>query len=159
MSGTKTTLFLDHDGVIVTDKQFGKRSETGAKFDPFDDLCIIRLMAVAKTMDAEIVCSSDWRAYASIDEMRQIYLQAGIDLPLVGYTDILEPIRFKESRSEIRVREIKKYIEDNNVQKYFALDDLYLRGLPTNNWYRTSLYDGIIQSDMPKILKKWRCLP
>lgn len=156
MSNLKTTLFLDHDGVIVNDKGFGKRLETGAKFDPFDDLCVIRLMAIAKTMNAEIVCSSDWRLLADIDEMREVYLQGGIDLPLVGYTESLEPIRFKETRSEIRVREILKYIQDNNVQKWFALDDLYLRGLPANNWYRTSLYDGLVQSDMPKILKKWR---
>lgn len=156
MSDTKTTIFLDHDGVIVTDKQFGKRFDTKSKFDPFDELCIIRLMTIAKTMDAEIVCSSDWRVHASIDEMRQLYVQNGILIPLVGYTELLSPIRFKEYRSEIRTREIKKYVDDNNISKWFAIDDLYLRGLPVNNWHRTSLYDGIVQSDMPKILKKWR---
>ena len=84
MNDIKTTLFLDHDGVIVTDKQFGKRLDLGTKFDPFDDLCIIRFLTVARTMNAEIVCSSDWRIHADIDEMRKLYSMAGIDIPLVG---------------------------------------------------------------------------
>jgi hypothetical protein len=156
MIDNRVILFLDHDGVIVNDKGFGKRFENGTKFDPFDEMCVIRMCTVAKEMDAHIVCSSDWRNYAPLEEMQELYRSAGIEIPLIGYTEILSPIRFKEARSEIRTREILKYVKDNGVQKYMALDDLYLAGLPKNNWYRTSIYDGLIQSDMKKILEKFR---
>jgi hypothetical protein len=146
-------LFLDHDGVICIDGNWGDRVINKTKFDTFNDMCVARLNVIIQTYGFDVVVSSDWRIHADIEEMQKLYDDRGLKAKIVGYTEELAPIRFKEGRSSIRQREIKKYVEDNGLTQWFALDDLPFFSIPKNS-YRTGLYDGIRQSDMPKIMEQ-----
>jgi len=151
-------LFLDHDGVICTDREWGKRSSMNTKFDPLNMMAIARLNSIYKDVNFKIVCSSDWRLSADIEEMRAIYKTNGIAAELTGYTEKLDPARFSEKATDTRTREILKYVDENSIQRWFVIDDMYLPKLPKKNYYRTNLYDGLTQSDVPKILEKMRKL-
>jgi hypothetical protein len=151
-------LFLDHDGVICTDREWGKRSEMNTKFDPLNMMAVARLNTVHKDINFKIVCTSDWRLMADIEEMRVIYKTNGIVADLIDYTEKLDPTRFSEKATDTRAREILKYVDENSIQSWFVIDDMYLPKLPKKNYYRTNLYDGLTQSDVPKIIEKMRKL-
>jgi len=153
----KITIFLDHDGVICTDKEWGKRQDLGTKFDPLNSMAIARLNSTLSDFDCEIVCSSDWRLHDTLEGMQKLYEINGIKAPLVGYTEVFDAQRFGERPTEIRVREIMSYVKKNNIEKWLVIDDMYMR-LNTKNFYRTSLYDGLTQSDTKKVREKLRSL-
>ena len=88
-------LFLDHDGVICLSQQFGGRYKkqiklrtklsqdlmsfpVEARFDNFDRKAIKVLNAILEETGAEIVVSSDWKNWATVEEMGEYYEQQGI---------------------------------------------------------------------------------
>jgi len=104
-------LFLDHDGVICLDNNWGGRSRKWKeyrklnpdqqllmlapveyRFDDFDKKAIKVLNEILEETGAEIVVSSDWRLHATIDELGDYYIAQGISKrPLDGtrtYVDI-----------------------------------------------------------------------
>ena len=79
-------IFLDHDGVICLSNNFGSRHKKQIKvrtkltqsvkdlpvdvrFDNFDKKAIKVLNEILEQTDAEIVVSSDWRIWCSVEEM------------------------------------------------------------------------------------------
>ena len=125
-------IFLDHDGVICLQQQWGKRRKLQTKFDPFDIKAIKALNKVLGSTGAVIVCSSDWRLYAPLEEMRGVYNERGIVGKLVGYTDILDMLVEEKHLPEksllasIRSREINAWVEKQKPDKWVAIDDLPL---------------------------------
>lgn len=86
-------LFLDHDGVICLNKQFGSRYKkrkpehkgiplsqlpVNVRFDNFDKKSVKVLNEIIADTDCEIVISSDWKLHATVDELGDYYESQGI---------------------------------------------------------------------------------
>jgi hypothetical protein len=146
-------IFLDHDGVICLDGQWGTRFNKQnhytrenrpplksmpimERFDDFDKDCVEALNEILRITDCEIVVSSDWRSWATIEEMKEYYLSQGIIKGPIDFT----PFAFvgeisnlaKEARQQnavlecVRAFEIKKWLEQNQVFSWVAIDDMNL---------------------------------
>ena len=127
----KNILFLDHDGVICLPDNFGSRwnGNGNGVFDNFDKKAIKVLNKIIDETDCEIVVTSDWRLHCDLEFMSEFYLNQGINKKPIGYTESLNQHPTLEGLDKLierRVREINKYIVDNNVQKWVVVDDLNL---------------------------------
>jgi hypothetical protein len=104
-------IFLDNDGVICLDNNWGGRTRkwneykkanpdqqllslapVEYRFDDFDKKAIKVLNKILEETGAEIVVSSDWRLHATIEELGDYYIAQGISKrPIDGtrtYVDI-----------------------------------------------------------------------
>jgi len=140
-------IFLDHDGVMCLRAQYGSRFTKPNKFefDEFDAECIQILNEILGIIpDIEIVVSSNWREYASLGIMREMYKEYGIIKQPISYTPkvssrVVQPRNYGENR----VIEIKHWLNQHNlVEPWVAIDDLDLGELG-NGFLRTKEELGI----------------
>jgi hypothetical protein len=144
-------LFLDNDGVICLSSNWGSRHKKQRKwgkrklsmgmqsipveyrFDNFDKKAIQILNEILEETGAEIVVSSDWRLYATLEELGEYYLAQGIIKAPIGITKKLGefdvPDDFEWSRQwdleQTRSFEIHQYLKDNpQITHWVAVDDL-----------------------------------
>ncbi len=148
-------IFLDHDGVICLSSEFGGRFKKQqeakrklsqsieslpvfARFDNFNKKAIIILNEILEETNAEIVVSSDWKRWASVEEMGEYYESQGIKKKPIGFTkklmDCDVPQNFAWSRQweleQERSLEILQYLRDNpQITHWVAVDDLNM-GIP-----------------------------
>jgi hypothetical protein len=151
-------LFLDHDGVICLSNNWGSRHkkkgyftrrpgdsistvDVDSRFDNFDRKAIKVLNEILDETDVEIVVSSDWKLYATVEEMGEYYISQGIKKQPVGFTKRLNDCEYPEdfiwSRQwdleQSRSIEIHQYLKDNpHITHWVAVDDL--------NMGKTGLY-------------------
>jgi glycogen synthase len=151
-------LFLDHDGVICLSNNWGSRHKKKgyftrrqgdsigtvdvlSRFDNFDRKAIKVLNEVLIQTGAEIVVSSDWKLYATVEEMGEYYLSQGIIKQPIGFTKRLHECEYPEDfqwirqwdLEQTRSIEIKQWIkEHDNITHWVAVDDL--------NMGKTGLY-------------------
>jgi len=145
-------IFLDNDGVICLSSNWGSRHKKQKKwdgkklsmtsreipveyrFDNFDKKAIKILNGILEETGAEIVVSSDWRLYATLDELGEYYLSQGIIKAPIGITnkkliDCDIPNNFIWSRAwgleQTRSLEIHQYLKDHvEITHWVAVDDL-----------------------------------
>jgi hypothetical protein len=148
-------IFLDHDGVICLSSEFGGRFKKQqeakrklsqsieslpvlARFDNFNKKAIAILNEILEVTNAEIVVSSDWKRWASVDEMGEYYESQGIKKKPIAFTknlgDCDVPQNFIWSRQwdleQSRSLEIRQYLRDNpQITHWVAVDDLNM-GIP-----------------------------
>jgi len=159
-------IFLDHDGVICLGLNFGsrkkKRKKAGVhvdgkptqeypikyRFDNFDQKAVKILNKILVETDAEIVISSDWRLYATVEELGEYYELFGIIKKPIGETERFHKINNKNQYTDMgsyhhnevneyqRSIEIKHYLETHpEITEWVAIDDLDMRDvLPKNGW-------------------------
>jgi hypothetical protein len=147
-------IFLDNDGVICLSHNWGSRLKKQNKwrgrklsmgvqsipiefrFDNFDKNAIKVLNEILEETDTEIVVSSDWRLYATLEELGEYYLSQGIIKKPIGVTKILGqfdiPKDFEWSREwdleQIRCFEINQFLKDNSeITNWVAIDDIDMR--------------------------------
>jgi hypothetical protein len=151
-------LFLDHDGVICLSTEWGgrfkKQRESGrkltqsinslpvvARFDNFNKEAIDILNEILEETNVEIVVSSDWKRWATVEEMGEYYESQGLKKKPIGFTKYLQdcevPQNFPWSRTydleQSRSLEIKQYLKDNpEITHWVAVDDLNM-GIPQAN--------------------------
>lgn len=123
-------IFLDHYGVIVTSLVSKIRNKddfpsieeikTSKILDPFNADCVENLNDILSQTNCEIVITSDWTKSIPFDTICEFYLNQGIIKSPIGYIKNGKNIR------KSRVDGIKKWIIDNNIQKYVCVDDIYL---------------------------------
>jgi hypothetical protein len=146
----KKVIFLDNDGVICLSDQWGGREKkqkkyqrefgelSGAempveyRFDNFDPKAIKVLNKILESTGAEIVVSSDWRLYATLEELQTYYLAQGIIKAPISVTPILR--EFDETSNSLfswkgwsgraRITEIRKWMELNPIDRWVAIDDI-----------------------------------
>lgn len=141
-------IFLDHDGVICLQKQWGTRNskmskKTGQIFDQFCPKAVKILNSILEITDAEIVITSTWRLHCSLEYMQALYLERGIIKAPIDFTMDLENVWDKDDwfneykdlekiSSAIRSKEILVWLNENNlknIKNWVAIDDLPLERL------------------------------
>ena len=144
-------IFLDHDGVICLSTEWGgrhkKQREFGRKmsqgitempvemrFDNFNKKAVKILNEILEETDAEIVVSSDWKRWATVEEMGEYYESKGIKKKPIAFTKDLKNCdwhhgEFPWSRAwdleQCRIIEIKQYLHDHpEITHWVSVDDL-----------------------------------
>ena len=143
-------IFLDHDGVICLSnncgnrfkkqKDWGKRKLSMGpleipleyRFDNFDKKAVEVLNDILEKTGAEIVVSSDWKRWATVEEMGQYYESQGIIKKPIAFTDSILyddydnfPWHNRWESEQTRSLEIAQYIGQNPVITHWvAIDDL-----------------------------------
>lgn len=140
-------IFLDIDGVLCLENQFGTRfnkanfvgmkSDILVRFDDFDIPAIKALNRILKETGAEIVVSSDWRRYATVAELGTYFNYHGIAKLPIGKTIMVSSNMRRFSKvvdhDSERVDEINLYISEHpEIKQWIALDDMDLSALGPN---------------------------
>lgn len=123
-------LFLDHYGVMVTSPVNVIRSKNDfpsveelrltKPLDPFNRMCVSNLNEIISISNCEIVLTSDWTKSISFGRICEFYLSQGIIKSPIGYIENGKDVR--KSRSD----GISKWVDENDVQKWACVDDIYL---------------------------------
>ena len=79
-------IFLDFDGVIVTDRSISTLKHSGST--PFDRVAVVNLNTLIASTGAQVVISSSWRTDRSLN-MKQVLDQAGVRCTIIGQTPVL----------------------------------------------------------------------
>ena len=149
-------IFLDHDGVICLSnnwggrmkkqKKYGRKLSQGVlempvdvRFDDFDKKAIDTLNEILEETNAEIVVSSDWKRWATVEEMGEYYESQGIKKKPIDFTPFFRDLmkdgkapkigefhyqRFEDLEQE-RHFEILDYLKDHpEITHWVAIDDL-----------------------------------
>lgn len=148
-------IFLDHDGVICLATEWGGRFkkqqkvgrklsqsvmslELDARFDNFNKKALGVLNDILKETGAEIVVSSDWKRWATVEEMGEYYEAQGIIKKPIAFTKNLgeceQPENFIWSPhwdlEQSRSLEILQYLREHpEITHWVAVDDLNM-GIP-----------------------------
>jgi hypothetical protein len=151
-------IFLDHDGVICLSNNWGSRFKKQAKvrtkltqsvkelpvearFDNFDKKAIKVLNKILETTNAEIVVSSDWRIWCSVEEMGDYYESQGIIKRPIDFTgNVIDESKVTWHRNwdleGTRSLEIQDWLSEHpEVTHWVAIDDL--------NMGKTGLYHSM----------------
>jgi hypothetical protein len=148
-------LFLDHDGVICLPNNWGSRykkqkrwekkygstpvnkMDVFHRFDSFDKKAIDVLNEIISITDLEIVISSDWRLYCTLEEMQKFYMKEGVIKSPIAFAPVFKDIKdvpedfpWKMSicLEQQRSFEIKTFLKDNpKITNWVAVDDLDMR--------------------------------
>lgn len=130
-------IFLDHDGVLCLEQQWGSRyslkKQNPFGMDNFDPKCVKVLNEILTELPLlDIIISSDWRSHLNLLEMRELYKQQGvIRQPIISFTGLYPSSRAEDLESN-RVHEIKLWLNTHNITKnYVVVDDMDLG----ENWY------------------------
>jgi hypothetical protein len=158
-------IFLDIDGVICLSHEWGSRMrkikrwelEGGEgeppvtiRLDDFNKMAVDVLNDIILTSGADIIISSDWRLYATLDEMKDLFYQFGVIKGPIDFTPELQTVT---KRADIRVDEINLWLSNHpEVTNWVAIDDLDLSKL--DNFVKTREREGLKQCNISnKILK------
>jgi hypothetical protein len=102
------------------------------RFDNFDEKAVKVLNEILEETGAEIVVSSDWKNWATVEEMGEYYESKGIIKKPIAFTDSILyddydnfPWHNKWESEQTRSLEIAQYIGQNPVITHWvAIDDL-----------------------------------
>ena len=158
-------IFLDIDGVICLSREWGSRKRkikrweleggdgqppVNIRLDDFNKIAVDVLNDIILTSDADIVISSDWRLYASLDEMKDLFHQFGV---IKGPIDFTPELQTSTKHANIRVDEINLWLsKHSDIKKWVAIDDMDLSDL--DNFVKCREREGLKQCNISnKILK------
>ena len=171
-------IFLDNDGVICLSNNWGSRRKKQEKwggmklsmsnreipleyrFDNFDQKAVKVLNEILEETDVEIVVSSDWRLYATLDELGDYYESQGIIKRPIGITDVFHFTNWRDegfvpdhedfpwSRNDYREQErhfeIMRYLGNYpSITHWVAIDDLHMGININTSWGRTDREWGL----------------
>lgn len=139
-------IFLDNDGVMCLVTEWGSRakkmtkweiSNTGTmpawiKMDNFNKKAVEVLNYILLETGAEIVVSSDWKLYCTLEELQEMFLEYGVTKAPIDVTPsrITYKSKFGFSKSDLeqwRMLEIKEWLKEHpEVTHWVAVDDLDL---------------------------------
>ena len=156
-------IFLDNDGVICLANNWGSRFKKQNKwggrklsmsmssipieyrFDNFDVKAVKILNEILEETDAEIVVSSDWQNFATLDELGEYYESQGIIKKPIGVTKEIGDVDFEKydkmpwnrdlDLEQHRSLEILEWLEAHaEVTHWVAVDDLHMGIHVENSW-------------------------
>lgn len=123
-------IFLDIDGVLATDKEYSTK-RTSKKFlkefnvYPYNEKCVDVLNEILTETDAEIILSSDWSKYYTMEQMDLIFKHNGIIKSPYDFVEQLA-LYFSTPTSVNRGYSINQYIikHKDEFNNYVIIDDL-----------------------------------
>jgi len=129
-----TTIFLDIDGVITTHYEMMQNQRKFWLKNPdakemripynFNKKCVKILNEILQETECQIVLSSDWRHYWTLEELDKIFKWNKVIQSPVAVTGN-HPISF-DNLVQNRAYEIDLYIKEHKVFYFVILDDLPL---------------------------------
>ena len=136
----KKILFLDFDGVLVTDRgqkyhletNGTLRDEHGALFDP---KCVKCLKEIIDATDADIVISSTWKMEMGLDGICQMWRDRNLPGNVIGVTPDIDPIH----RGDEIAAWLNSYGEDC---RYAIIDDT-----PFTDFFREEQHKHLFKVD------------
>jgi hypothetical protein len=122
-------------------REFGRKMSQGItelpvemRFDNFNKKAVKILNEILEETNAEIVVSSDWKRWATVEEMGEYYESKGIKKKPIAFTPDLKNCNwhhgeFPWSRAwdleQCRIIEIKQYLHDHpEITHWVSIDDL-----------------------------------
>ena len=149
-------IFLDHDGVICLHSQWGSRFKKkgfsnnpeeplDGRMDNFDKKAVIILNQIIEETGCELVISSDWKRWGTLEQMKEMYVNRGIKPP-IALTPMLQECNVQSDTfiwsprwelEQTRTIEINQYLHDHpEITHWVAVDDLDLgkNGEDWRNW-------------------------
>ena len=134
-------IFTDIDGVLQINnpKKWNKKC---CKL--YSDIC--------NELDLKAVITSSWRIQYKLRELQEIFYSQGIDVEIIGTTDVLGIERGEE---------IAMWLSDNMISNYVVIDDNVKDILPFVNNVVTikKSYEGITEdniNEIRNIVKTWK---
>lgn len=145
-------LFLDIDGPLATTDCFKKTEmKFGKRLYKWNPKCVQILNEILVETNAVIILSSDWRKFFTMDELNEIFKWNGVIQSPVDVTDTLK--RSFSSSSDIdRIFQIGRYLENNSIKKWVAVDDLNLNSDIVKNFVLVEEEEGISQEGIKEKL-------
>ena len=185
-------IFLDNDGVICLSDNWGSRFKKRKRdsyvteydldtntelpvpveyrFDNFDTKAIEVLNDILTETGAEIVVSSDWKLYATVEELGDYYISQGIAKKPIARTPNMDEFdsdgaalySWNGWRARTRIVEIEEYIKAHpEITHWVAVDDINMsidanHGHGLKNFVLTPrAHEGIKQSGVKKKILKY----
>lgn len=99
----KNIIFTDIDGVLQINNP-----------KKWDKKCCKLYNDICKELNLKAVITSTWRIHYTIKELQKIFYSHGINVEIIGYTEVLGIDRGEE---------IKMYLLDEPCDKYVVIDD------------------------------------
>ena len=136
----KNILFLDFDGVLVTDRgqkyhleaNGTLRDDHGALFDPE---CVGCLKEIINATDAEIVVTSTWKMEMGLEGIRQMWRDRDLPGNVIGVTPDIDPIH--------RGDEIAAWLDSYGEACRFAIID----DTPFTDFFREEQHKYLFKVD------------
>lgn len=172
-------IFLDIDGVLSTNNEFYSPkipfyndNEWAEKLSlpwSFNKDCVEAFNKILDTRhDIEIVLSSDWRNYWSLEELDIIFKNFGVKKSPVDYTT-KNSVYFSYNRTRNRVSDIEEYLLKNSMidnetetialEEWIIIDDLnvgaYLPEELKNRFFLTSNENGLLENNIYEQIIKY----
>ena len=150
-------LFLDIDGVLSLNSDYGKANDNKWGSYRFDQKAVAVLNFILQQTNAEIVLSSDQRTHYTLQEMREIFAHNFVLRGPIGFTTRSKNYN-GDNLENGRAEEIKAWIELHawkDDTKWVAVDDLnMLDQLYPNFVWCPNSNEGIKQTGVKdKIIK------
>jgi len=151
-----TTIFLDIDGVITTNREMMQNQMKFWLKNPdakelripynFNKKCVQILNEILQETECQIVLSSDWRHHWTLDELDKIFKWNKVIQSPVDVTG--NHSKSFGNLDENRANEIDLYIEEHNIIDFVILDDLPLSPhLKNNNFIICKDTEGLKQTN------------
>jgi hypothetical protein len=124
-------IFLDIDGVMATQAEWSTKKTSKRylkEFDvyPFNEKCVKVLNKILKKTKAEIILSSDWSLYFTLEQMDEIFKINGIIKSPIDYVKQLA-LKMSMDSNTNRGYSIDEYLAYHpEVQNYVIVDDLVI---------------------------------
>jgi hypothetical protein len=144
-------IFLDHQGVMYVKKH----PKPGMLID-FDKENIDLLNTILQTDEnIEIVISSDWKYWVSLDEMQTFYKKQGILKLPIAYTKPTKKYDLKIYAQQ-RANEIKTYLElADNITHWVSIDDIDMSKYLDNFVHISNVTLGLKQEGVSQLVLKY----
>ena len=147
-------IFLDNDGVVCLSTEWGGRSKKKSKYlkefpgtessmpawvkmDNFNDKAVKVLNSILEQTGADIVVSSDWKLYCTLDELKEMFTKYGVVKQPIDTTPNI-PLKYDKQYytegelAEYRISEINMWLKEHpEVTQWVAVDDLPLGVIDT----------------------------
>jgi len=132
-------LFLDHQGVMYT-----RKHPSPGILDDFDESAVNALNRILDIVpECEIVISSDWKRWVSLESMQTFYIGQDIKKAPIDYTPIKSGMKTYTDIAKFRADEICQWLGNKMINKWVAVDDLDMRPYLTNFVWITDIKRGL----------------
>lgn len=119
-------IFLDIDGPLATDECFMKTEmKFGVRLYKWNKECCKVLNEIIIETGAEIILSSDWRKYFTMDQLDEIFKWNDIVKSPIAITD-QEKYKLSSNNEIDRIYQIDRFLKNNDIKNWVVVDDMNL---------------------------------